>query len=140
MKHVNYNVLDPRSPAISGLLNDWYQDTKAGSIKRFTPQVDVYENELQFGIILSIPGMLKEDIKIETHDNKLFVSGEKKLTMREGVTYHVQEISYGVFSKIFHLPKIIDQEKIEAKYEVGLLHLLLPKNQKLTHKYQVKIK
>jgi len=139
MKHVHYNVLDPNMPPISDLLNELYQDTP-GSIKRFTPRVDIYENDRQYGIILAIPGIHKGNIKIDIQDDKLNVSGERKLQMNEGIKYHMQETHFGVFSKIFHLPKGIDQEKIEATYEDGLLLILLPKSQKLKQKYQIEIK
>jgi len=54
--------------------------------------------------------------------------------------FYVKEIQSGNFFNSFHLPKDVHQEKIEAKYEDGLLKLLLPKSQKLKQKLQIKVK
>jgi len=140
MKLVNYRVLDPKKPALKKVMDEIYRDKAAKDVARFTPEVNVYEDEGNFGITISLPGMQKENIKIEIHDDILFVSGEKKQERIDGVKHHLEEISYGVFSRSFHIPKEIDQENIDARYEEGLLKLQLPKNKKLIHKYQIKVK
>jgi len=91
MNYVKHNVLDLKQPTLRGLLNELYQDTVTGSVNRFTPSVDVYESEGHYGIILAVPGMDKENIKIDIQDDKLYVSGERKLYMNDGIKYHIQE-------------------------------------------------
>ncbi|HSJ66773.1 MAG TPA: Hsp20/alpha crystallin family protein [Anditalea sp.] len=141
MKLVNYNVLEPKhSRYTSGYLNGLFQENGHESFRRFTPAVDIYEEEQHYGIILALPGVKKDNIQINLIENKLQISGVKEVEVNHSRKYHINEICQGSFSKTFQLPKDVNQDKIEAKYEEGLLRLLLPKNQKLTQKYQIEIK
>ncbi|KEO72822.1 Hsp20/alpha crystallin family protein [Anditalea andensis] len=141
MKLVNFNVLNPNQSGFTGLLEDIRPNHGGKSVKRFSPAVDIYEDDLYYGVIVALPGMEKKDIKINIIDDKLGVTGERKENENaQGKIYHLQEIVKGTFSKTFHIPKDVVQEKIEAQYEEGLLKLLLPKNQKLNHKYQIEVK
>lgn len=142
MKNINYNVLDPRpASTLNGLLEELIQEKHKGSGHRFSPAVDIYEEAQYYGILLAVPGINKEDVKIDIVENKLQISGKRNGGENNGEKkYYLQQIPVGNFTKSFHLPKDVLQEKIEAKYEDGILKLLLPKNQKLKQKYQIEIK
>ena len=140
MNSANYNVLTPKkSNSVNELLDELFQDRFSGHANRFSPSVDIFEDDQLYGIFLSLPGIKKEEIKIDIADNRLQVSGQRVVN-GNGIIFHVQEIPKGTFSKVFHIPKDVQQDKIEAKYEEGLLKLTLPKNQKLKHKYRIDIK
>ena len=138
----NCNVLDPRPVnSFSDLLEELFQEKPNESGRRFSPAVDIYEEDQLYGVVLALPGIKKENIKIEIGENKLQVSGARYTEAASNLKKHyVQEIPRGAFIKSFHLPKDVQQEKIEAKYEDGLLKLILPKSQKLKQKYQIEIK
>lgn len=91
----------------------------------FAPNVDVEEQEHSYFISVDLPGMKKEDIKVDMKDDLLTLSGERvRETKGEG---RVTERTYGKFFRSFTLPKQIDREKIAATFENGVLHLTLPK-------------
>jgi HSP20 family protein len=87
--------------------------------RSFDPVCEISENDQHYLMSVDLPGMKKSDIKIEMNDKVLTVSGERK---RE-----VTGKSYGFFKRSFHLPTTVDAEKIEARYEDGVLELYLPK-------------
>lgn len=99
------------------LTNQWPAEflfNRAFSTQEFTPASDVEETEENFLLSLDMPGIKKENIKIELHENILSVTGERK--------------NHGVFKKSFELPPSVDGTKIEARHEDGVLALSLPKN------------
>lgn len=96
----------------------------------FRPGVEITENEKSFDIVVSLPGMSKEEIKIETKGDDLIISGERINKRKEDQgKVHLSEINYGSFTRSFYLPENIDKEKIEAVYENGMLHIQLPKGE-----------
>ncbi|KYG68683.1 hypothetical protein AZI87_05465 [Bdellovibrio bacteriovorus] len=86
------------------------------SERRFTPAFEVSETEDHYLLGVDLPGIKKEDLKIELNDNVLSISGERK-----------RGNSAESFTKRFTLPKTVDVEKIEANYEDGVLNMYLPK-------------
>jgi HSP20 family protein len=88
----------------------------------FQPSADVHETEGHYMINFDIPGVKKEDIKIEMRGNQLEISGERKDELKNG-----KGRSYGKFERSFTLPETVNAEKIEAHYEDGVLSLALPK-------------
>jgi HSP20 family protein len=76
-----------------------------------------------------MPGVRKDDIKIEVQGTQLIISGERQREMRDadGETVLRHERAYGKFERTFVLPSSIDVDKIEAHYENGVLNVALPK-------------
>lgn len=95
---------------------------------RFAPLTDITENETGYNLSIDLPGMKKEDIKIEMHEGILTVSGERKSSFQE-TQDKVQryEKTYGFFKRSFTLPKLADGEKIQARHENGVLEINIPK-------------
>ena len=90
--------------------------------------LDVVENDDEFVIKASLPGINPDDLEITFIDGKLTIKGE--VTEEEKVEearYHLRERRFGSFSRSIKLPSGIDSEKIDAKYESGVLELHLPK-------------
>jgi HSP20 family protein len=97
----------------------------------FTPAVNTREGEYAYHLELDLPGVKKEDIKVDIEDNKLVISGEKKLKeeMKEENYYKVESY-YGEFKRSFALPEEADIENIHAESEDGVLQVTIPKLEK----------
>lgn len=92
----------------------------------FSPSVDVEESDDMFLVSADIPGIKKEDVKIDVQGNNLRISGERRREVKEEGYY---ERSSGKFARTFTLPENIDAKKIEAHFEDGVLRVVLPKTE-----------
>ncbi|MDE3183556.1 MAG: Hsp20/alpha crystallin family protein [Bacteroidota bacterium] len=116
---------------------DWglsnYSDTSTS-----IPKVNVKETKDNFEVEVAAPGMNKNDFKIQLDGNMLSISSEKSNEREENnedEKYSRREFSYQSFQRSFTLPKdVVDADKIEAKYENGLLHLVIPKKEEAKQK------
>lgn len=96
------------------------------------PAVNIKETNDTYEVEVAAPGMKKEDFKVELDGNTLIIRSEKQNQQEtnEGEHYTRKEFSYQSFQRIFSLPKnVVDADKIEARYENGLLHLIIPKKE-----------
>ena len=98
------------------------------------PAVNIKETDKTFEVEVAAPGMDKKDFKIELDNNMLVISSEKKEEKEEGDDkYTRREFSYQSFQRAFTLPMdLIDENKIEAKYDNGILHVVIPKKEEKT--------
>lgn len=95
---------------------------------RSVPSVNISENDQNFTLHFAAPGFTKEDIKVKVDGDTLTVSGEVKTDNNETKdNYKRREFYHASFSRSFTLPDIIDGEKIEGKYENGIITVVLPK-------------
>ena len=127
-------------PTIPGLFNDvlsrdlWNWGLNNNSATNTSiPAVNIRETNDAFVVEMAAPGMAKDDFKIELDNNMLLISSEKQHESeenREDNHYTRREFSYQSFQRSFQLPKeVVDAEKIEARYENGMLHLVIPKKE-----------
>ena len=95
----------------------------------FGPACEISETEDHFHMSVDLPGMRQDEIKIEVINNQLVISGERKRETGADKSQKVQrfEKSYGAFKRSFTLPVTVNNEKIDAHYENGVLELFLPK-------------
>jgi HSP20 family protein len=97
--------------------------------------VDIYEENDKFVIKAEVPGVKKEDIDISIENNILTIKGERKFekeTKKEN--YHRAERYYGAFQRAFTLPGIVNQEKIKANLDNGVLTVEIPKKEEVKPK------
>lgn len=95
-----------------------------------SPTVDVRETKTHYQMKFDLPGMTKDQIKIDLNDNTLTVSGERneeKIERSEDKRSHLSEVYYGSFYRSFTFPEAVNAEKSEARYENGVLSLNIPK-------------
>lgn len=111
------------------------------AISGFVPKVNTREGKYAYHIDIDLPGMKKEDINIDVHDNSLSISGERKYKdeIKEEDYYKV-ETSFGKFERVFTLPDNIDTENISANSADGVLEIIIPKQEKTTSKKRIEIK
>ena len=92
------------------------------------PSVNIRETDQEFFVELAAPGLNKKDFKIAIENGMLTISAEKKLEKEEKEKeFTRKEFSYTNFSRSFMLPENVNEEKVEAHYEDGLLKLQLLK-------------
>ncbi|KAA5545060.1 Hsp20/alpha crystallin family protein [Adhaeribacter rhizoryzae] len=130
-------------PTFSSMIDRFFQDSvnQRRHLTDFSPQVDACETESGFEIELTLPGLKKEDIKIELQEGRLTVSGERKFRNEDtNKRYQIIESQYGSFSRSFQLPNNIDPNAISAEFQDGILRLTVPKDQQKTQKHQIQIK
>lgn len=101
------------------------------------PAVNIKETAENYEVEVAAPGMTKKDFKVELDGNELTISSERSnhTQKKDDERYSRREFSYQSFQRTFNLQKdVVDLDKIEAKYENGLLHLLIPKKEEAKQK------
>ena len=108
----------------------------------WTPLTDISEDEDNFILKLDLPGVKKEDVKINYENGQLSISGERKQeTEKKTSKYHRVERSYGKYFRSFNLPSKIKEDKIDAEFKDGQLKITVPKSEEAKPKQiEVKIK
>lgn len=95
--------------------------------RRWQPVVDISEADNQYEIQLELAGVKPDQVQVEFEKNVLKISGEKVRTEQEGVEYRYRERTTGEFSRSFRLPEDADGSAIQAKFELGVLNIVIPK-------------
>ena len=93
------------------------------------PAVNTIEKENQYLLEIAVPGMDKKDFEIEIENDLISVSSTSKREkeLKDSFNYNRQEFNYNLFHRTFSLPKEVDQSKIKAIYNNGILTITLPK-------------
>jgi len=109
-------------------------------VESFTPSVNTREAEDAYLLDVDVPGIKKEDIKLDVKDGELILSGERQLkeeTSKED--YFNFETHFGKFSRHFALPDDADVENIEASCDYGVLSVNIPKLEEVNNQYSIAI-
>lgn len=105
-----------------------------------SPAVNVLEEDKEFKIEVAIPGLSRNDFRIEVEDDVLTISSEQKENKEDKKpNYTRREFSYHNFKRSFQLPDTIDQDQIQANHDVGVLSITLPKKDEVVQKAPKKI-
>lgn len=145
MSIIRYNAAanDFVPTSFGNLIDRFFNESiarKGGSSYSFSPRVDILETEAAFEIHVAVPGVNKEDFKLDVNDKVLSISGERKFTKEKNdENFHSIETQYGAFSRSFTLPENVDAAKISAKYNNGILEVSLPKDEKKVLKATIKV-
>ena len=141
MAIVKYNPLRElrtMQEQMNRLLNlSWNHDLSGEDMRDgiWQPAVDIYETEESIVIKAELPDVDQKDIDVRIEDNTLTLKGERK---HEGEVkkenYHRIERYFGTFQRSFSLPATIDQEKVSAVCERGVLTITLPKKEEIKPK------
>lgn len=97
------------------------------------PAINIKETAENYAVEVAAPGMNKKDFSIQVKGSLLTIRSEKTIEKEEvdQSTYTTREFSYQSFERTFNLPKdTVDANKIEAKYEDGILYVTIPKKEK----------
>lgn len=127
VKHNFKNVNDLFDEFFSNLPSAWGKETGWN-----VPPVNIHENNEAYHLELVAPGLNKEDFKVSLEKGMLTISYEKKLeTEQKDYKTHRKEFSVTSFKRSFSVDDKINSEGIQAKYENGVLKLLLPKKEEV---------
>jgi HSP20 family protein len=127
-------------------LNKLFEDTLASSRQlasellptSWTPAVDIYETDREIVLEMEVPGIDQNDIKVEVRESLLILKGERHRSRQtERGNYHRKERSYGMFQRCFSLPRNIQADRVKAKYQDGVLEVVIPKAPLVTNKKMV---
>lgn len=116
---------------------DWFGSTLPAysSSNTTVPSVNIKENDDNYEVEVAAPGMSKDDFNITLDGNMLTISSEKTNESESNDKYSRREFSYQSFQRSIQLPKdVVDEEKIKAKYEDGVLRLTIPKREEAKQK------
>jgi HSP20 family protein len=98
--------------------------------EHFPVPLDMIEEEGQYVVKASMPGIVPEDVEITLTDNVLTIKGESKRESESNErNYHVRERHYGSFMRQIALPMPVNADEVEATHENGVLTLRLPKSE-----------
>ena len=101
------------------------------------PAVNIKETGDNYEVEVAAPGMSKKDFKVQLDGNVLTISSEKESWQENkgDERYISREFSYQSFYRTFTLQKdVVDADKIQARYEEGVLHLVIPKKEEAKQK------
>ena len=97
------------------------------------PRVNISETDEDFRVEMAAPGMKREDFNVELDNDMLIISAEVRHSNedgdREDASFTKREFSYESFRRSFYLPNTVEADKIKAKYEDGMLRLVIPKKE-----------
>ncbi len=128
--------LIPRSFFFDDDLDDFFRPV----VRRSDVKCDIYEEDGMYHVEMDIPGYDKKDINIEVKDGYLTVAASKeKEEESESKNYIRRERTYGSFSRSFALGDV-DVDKIDAKFENGILDIVIPKEEVVETKKTIEIK
>ncbi|MCK5137495.1 MAG: Hsp20/alpha crystallin family protein [Bacteroidales bacterium] len=131
--------------------DDFFNDSFFKSVNTIncngtSPAVNVIEDEKEYRIDVAVPGMTRNEFRIDLDDDVLTISSEKKENDEEDESnnprYMRREFSYSTFKRSFQLPDTIDQENIKASHDAGILTITLAKKEEVVQKApkQIEIK
>ena len=100
------------------------------------PHSDVVERENEIRVMVELPGMRPEDVELSLENNVLTISGEKREeNQEEKDTWHLSERRYGKFARSFVLPRDVEQDQIQARFDNGVLNVVIPKSERVRRRH-----
>ncbi len=137
---MKYGLTPRRSQSVWDFMNEMDQvfnkvfespstGRSATELMDFAPPVDIEENGDFYLLSMDIPGVEAKDVKIDVSNGQLTVSGQRVKTHKEEQgPLRRYERQFGQFTRSFLLPSQIDEEKIQARHEGGVLEIMIPKS------------
>ena len=112
------------------LLDSWGVEVPRAFSGPAYPPVNVWEDDQAFHVEAELPGLTQEQLHISvTNRNQVTIQGERAGAEPESGRWHRRERGFGRFQRLLELPLPVDADRVEAKLEDGLLHLVLPKGE-----------
>ncbi len=138
MALANWRSTEMLSPLGLDIL-DWFDDTMERPVRSveegFSPFVESYVKDNTMHVRAEIPGVNPDDMSVKIEDGHLCFRGERKRPeSAEDSCYCFGELDYGPFVRCFHLPERVDADKVQAKYDHGILDVTIPLSREMMGK------
>ena len=118
---------EPFSQEFDRLFSTLFENS-GRQVQRWVPAMDLVEADDHFVLKADLPGLAEDDVAIEVQDNVLTISGSRDAEHeRKEKGWYRLERSYGSFSRSLTLPEGVDADKVEAKFDRGVLEVRIPK-------------
>jgi HSP20 family protein len=125
-----FREMDVMMDRLEQMLGRWPVEGRGRGMTpaKWTPSVDITEDEKEYTVKAELPEVKKEEIKVQVRDHTLSITGERKSEKEEkGKKYHRIERTYGSFERSFLLPDDADAAKVTSEFKDGMLNVHLPK-------------
>lgn len=125
---------------LPSIFEDLFNDSRLADVSTFgstLPAVNIKETADDYLVEVAVPGKKKEDFNIELDQNVLTISSEQKSENEETSNdgrYTRKEFNYTAFKRAFTLPETVEQDKIKAVYNNGVLSITVPKREESKQK------
>jgi HSP20 family protein len=136
---VNQNLVDQ---LFNNFLRNDYHENHSGNCN-FKPATNIFETGQDFKLEMLLPGFKKEDVQLNFHENVLTVKvelQEKEENQNQEYKYEHREFNVYSFERKFKVPETVNPDNIAARFENGILELVLPKKEEALPKPPVEIK
>lgn len=133
---VKKNLFWPSTSSVDDFLSENLMNwPRMNNGNLYVPKVNIMETDEDFQVELAAPGMKREDFNIELDNDNLIIWSEISNTNEDkDSNYARREFSYESFRRSFYLPNTVEADQIEAKYQDGLLRLVIPKKEEAKRK------
>lgn len=114
---------------IDELFADLWQVSRLSGLRHgFRPQLDCFRTEMppSFTVVVDIAGVDPDEVNVTAAEQTLTISGRRSRGACEGRVYQQMEIEYGPFERVLNLPEDVDLSGAEARYDRGLLTIVIP--------------
>jgi len=121
--------------------NDYHDENYVKNCRN-NPATNIFETEKEFKIEVLLPGFERKDVQMNVHKNLLTIKVEKEKAVKksEEYKYSHREFDFNNIERKYRLPKTVNEEKISAKFDKGVLIVTLPKREEALEKAPVEIK
>lgn len=125
-----WNQLHHMQEQMNNLFENWEGTNTPRAFAPAYPALNVWEEEESLWVEAELPGLTPEDLDIQiTGGNQLTLKGERKPQTVNSGKLHRQERGFGKFVRAIHLPYPVDSDKVEARFDNGVLRIRLAKHQ-----------
>jgi HSP20 family protein len=129
-------LIKRKESAVPSMLSDffntdfWNDDFFSTPVTKWIPATNIKETKDSFNLEVAVPGMKKEDFQVQVDDNMLTIEANKEEEKKdENERYMRREFRSTSFSRSFSLPRHVATDKVDARYENGVLKIVLPKKE-----------
>jgi HSP20 family protein len=101
----------------------------------FSPSCEIAEENNNYVLKFDLPGVIKDHVKVEAERDQLTIHAERKEEKKsESKKKYFSEMQYGSYTRSFTLPGLVDEKKVDAKFENGVLTVTVPKTESIKSK------
>jgi HSP20 family protein len=124
------------------LFNTFFDQPASGGVteRRWVPSMDLLETGDHYVLRADLPGVREDDVTVQLDDDVLTIAGQRAAEHDPGQGYYRLERAFGAFSRSLTLPDGVDPDGVEARFDHGVLEVMIPKpEQKKPRRVQIEL-